>query len=195
MNENDFTQDMSHDEAMTKGTTLSSACGSECITTDVFDKISASQSIFNSSMDRLDMSLGISDAPGGLTLSGTPAMGVGAVSKTPISKQLVKSLGILPRVTGFKGMSAYTNLERVTYMRMGGSSGMLSKFWGSNLMRTGASMSSVGFGLDATGMLLDFNSFHNSSSYRGLGGAEQFNYQNVGPSPIGQRVVDWWNRQ
>jgi len=133
------------------------------------------------------------NSPIGFTLAGTPPIVLGNFSKTPISKSLVKNLRLIPRVTGFKGMNSYTNLERVVYMRYGGSSGSLSKYWGSNLIRTGEVISSVGLGLDVSIILLDFNSYQNSSSYKGLGDAEQFNYQNIGPSWLGGIISNWWN--
>ncbi len=129
----------------------------------------------------------------GLTLAGLPQMAAGGLLQIPVSKEFVKKHNLVPRVTGFKGMNKYTNWERVFYLRSGGSAGSLSKFWGKNLISAGKTVSGVGFGLDATTMLLDFNSYQNSSSYKGLGSAGQFNYQNVGPSWLGGKVANWWN--
>lgn len=74
MNENDFTDGMSHEDAMTKGTTLSSACESNCISTEVYDKVSASHSRINNRLDELDATLGI----------GSNAISFGDVSATSL---------------------------------------------------------------------------------------------------------------
>ena len=131
----------------------------------------------------------------GFSLMGTPQMAFGALSKTSLHKELYR---LVPgsRVAYFGGNpSSWTSFESAAFNNKFTRSLVGSRFWGSNLMRSGSSLSGVGFGLDVGVMLLDFNSYQNSSSYIGLGNANQFNYQNIGPSPIGGFVADWWNRQ
>jgi RHS repeat-associated protein len=131
----------------------------------------------------------------GFSLMGAPQMTLGALTKIPLHKtNIVKRFNLAP-VKGFKNALSYTNIERVFRVRSYVRGGNLAKYWGSSLMRSGSSLSGVGFGLDVGVMLLDFNSYQNSSSYIGLGNANQFNYQNIGPSPIGGLVSDWWNSQ
>ena len=78
MNKNDFTEGMSHETALEKGTALSSACGLDCIGTETFDKITEAQSFLNSNLDMLDRAVGIiSDGITNADASATSFGGIG----------------------------------------------------------------------------------------------------------------------